>query len=418
MPADLALFGGKKAFTGKVAGWPIFDNAEERALLQVFRSGKWFYGDKVAEFEEKYAAYQDAKYGISCVNGTAAIEIACVAAGVGAGTEVITSPYTFVATAAAPLRANAVPVFVDIEQDTVNIDPAKIEAAITPRTKAIIPVHFGGLPCDMDKINRIARKHKLVVIEDAAHCWGTKWKGKGAGALGDLGTFSFQQSKNMTSGEGGMILSDSKRLAESARSYSNVGRNRTGGWYEHYRLGSNYSLTEFQAAILIEQLKRLPRHVTKREDNGTMLSDALREIPGIQVFRRDKRVTQRSWHTYNFRFLSEDFDGVTRDQFLRALKAEGVPCSTGYPFPLYKNPMFQRAMKGPSGCPVTCPYLKSDPVDYRELYLPVVERTCREYVGMPHQLLLGTKRDMKQVITAFRKTRDSAKRLRDVKAGG
>jgi len=415
MGSELAVFGGKKAFTGSVVSWPIHGKEEEKALLQVLRSGKWFHGSKVEEFEETYAAYQDAKYGVSCVNGTAAIEIACVAAGIGAGAEVITTPFTFVATAAAPMRANAVPVFVDIEEDTVNIDADKIEAAITPRTKAIIPVHFGGLPCDMDKINKIAKKHKLVVIEDAAHCWGTKWKGKGAGALGDLGTFSFQQSKNMTSAEGGIVLSDSETLAESARSYSNVGRSKGGGWYEHYRLGSNYRLTEFQAAILLCQLKRMPKHVEKRERNATMLSDALGEIPGIQVFRRDKRVTVRSWHTYNFRFISEEFDGVTRPQFLRALGAEGVSCGTGYPFPLYKNPMFQRDMQGPSGCPMTCPYLKSAPIDYRELHLPVVEKTCTQYVGLRHRFLLGTKKDMKQVITAFRKIRDNAKTLRDLK---
>jgi len=413
--ATLALFGGKKAMNRPIRSWPIFGKPEEKALLSVLHSGKWWYGEKVREFEQKFAAYQDAKFGISCVNGTAAIEIACIAAGVGAGSEVITTPYTFVATAAAPLRANAVPVFVDIEEDTVNIDPNKIEEAITPRTKAIIPVHFGGLPCDMDKINAIAKKHNLVVIEDAAHCWGTKWKNKGAGALGDMGTFSFQQSKNITSAEGGMVLTDNEELAEAARSYSNVGRSKKGGWYEHFRLGTNYRLTEFQAAILLCQLKRLPAHVEKREENAARLREGLGKIPGIKLLKRDKRVTQRSWHLFDFKFISEDFDGVSRSQFLAALKAEGVPCSGGYPFPLYRNPMFQRKMDGPAGCPVSCPYLKTKPIDYSSYNLPNVERACKEIVWLPHQLLLGTKRDMDRVVEAVRKIRDNARKLREYK---
>ena len=409
--AKLAINRGPKAAALNVASWPVHGDAERRAVLEVLESGKWFYGEKVAEFEQAFAAYQDARYGVSCVNGTAAIEIACVAAGIGAGSEVITTPYTFVATAAAPLRANATPVFVDILPDSLNIDPDQIEAAITPRTKAIIPVHFGGLPCDMDRINAIAEKHDLIVIEDAAHCWGTKWKDKGAGALGALGTFSFQQSKNITAGEGGIILSDNEELAEAARSYSNVGRSKAGQWYEHYRLGSNYRLTEIQAAILLAQMTRIQEHVELREENAAHLTERLEAIEGIQTVPRDPRVTQRAWHLYNFFFMPEQFGGLSRDRFMEALKAEGLSCSGGYPWPLYRNPMFQRAVEGAAGCPLTCPYREADPPDYGSLHLPNAEAAVERTVWFSHPVLLGTRADMDAIADAVEKIRENVDEL-------
>jgi len=413
--SKLAVFGGAPSAKIDPPDWPIHDETERDALLEVLDSGQWWYGEKVREFEEAYAAYQDAKYGVTCVNGTAAIEVACIAAGIGAGDEVITTPYTFIATASAPICANAVPIFVDLEEDTVNIDPDKIEEAITPRTKGIIPVHFGGLPCDMDKINRIAKKHDLVVIEDAAHCWGTQWKGKGAGALGDMGTFSFQQTKNMTSAEGGIILSDNEELADLARSFTNCGRSKTGKWYEHFLVGSNLRLTEFQAALLLAQLKRMPEHVAAREKNAGILLEGLRDIDGLRTLPRDDRVTRRAWHMFDFFFEEEAFDGVTRAQFLKALDAEGIPCWSGYIWPLYRNPLFQRKLEGAKGCPMTCPYREADPPDYSALYLPNAEKAIQTYCALDHSVLLGTEQEMRSIIDTFRKVRENAAELRGLK---
>jgi dTDP-4-amino-4,6-dideoxygalactose transaminase len=271
-----------------------------------------------------------------------------------------------------------------------------------------MPVHFGGLPADMDKISRIARKHKLMVIEDAAHAWGTKWRGKGAGALGHLGGFSFQVSKNITAGEGGITLTDDEELADKARSYSNCGRSKTGAWYEHFLLGGNFRMTEFQGAILRCQLKRLPSQVRRREQNAAILNEQLPGIPGIHVVPNDKRVTQRSYHLYEFRFVPEEFGPITLEQFLQAMRAEGIPCGAGYPHPLYKNPLFLRRGKGPRFCPLSCPYYGKD-MDYRKVVCPNAELLCKQAVFMSQALLLGTKKDMQDVVRAVQKVYDNQK---------
>ena len=408
--AQLAINGGKPVRTKPFPSWPIHDDKERKAVLEVLESGKWWYGENVRKFEEAFAAYQDAKFGITSVNGTAALYIALIAAGVGAGDEVIVPPYTFVATASSVLKVNAIPVFVDIDLDTWNLDASQIEAAITSKTRAIMPVHFAGLPADMDKINRIAKKHDLMVIEDSAHGWGTKWRGKGAGALGHLGGFSFQLSKNITAGEGGITLTDDEELADRARSYSNCGRGKTGGWYDHFLLGGNYRMTEFQGAILLCQLKRLPRHVKTRERNAAYLNEQLSQIPGIHVVPDDKRVTQRSWHLYGFRFVADEFGSITLEQFLKAMCAEGIPCGAGYPHPLYKNPLFLKKGRGRKFCPLSCPYYGKK-MDYSKLSLPNVELLCKQAAWFGHSMLLGTKKDMQDIVRAMRKVYDNQKQI-------
>ncbi|PIU51342.1 aminotransferase DegT [Candidatus Desantisbacteria bacterium CG07_land_8_20_14_0_80_39_15] len=391
--------------------WPVFGEEERKNLLEVFESGKWWYGEKVKEFEKKYAEFQDTKFGVTCTNGTAALEISLLACGIGAGDEVIIPPYTFMATASAVLKVNAIPVFADIDLDTSNIDSSDVEKKITKNTKAIIPVHFAGLPCDMDALNKIAKKYKLRIIEDACHSWGSKWKGKGTGALGDCGCFSFQMSKNITSGEGGIILSDKKELVETARSYSNCGRAKGKGFYEHFLLGSNYRMTELQAAILLAQLTRLEEQTLKREENAKYLDENLKNIPGISLMKRDPRVTRRSYHLYIFRFLKEKWNGITREKFLAALKAEGIPAWAGYPVPLYKNPLFQKKGKGPKFCPISCPYYGKK-IDYSKVFCPNAEKICKEAVWINHPVLLAKKEDMKNIIDGITKVWENKKELK------
>ncbi len=243
--------------------WPVFDEREIEALTEVVRSGKWgeLAGSKVLEFQRAFAAYQQARHGVCVVNGTAALQIGLRALGVGPGDEVITTSYTFIATPNAALSLGAVPVFVDIDPDTYLLDPACIEDAITDRTHAIVPVHLFGAACDMDAILDIARRRHLAVLEDACQAWGAEWNGRRVGALGDLGTFSFQSSKNINAGEGGMIVTNDDALEDLVWSLHNVGRRRGGEWYEHVRVGWNYRMTEFQAAMLLVQLTRLPEQM-------------------------------------------------------------------------------------------------------------------------------------------------------------
>lgn len=405
----LAINGGSPACTHRFPEWPMYDECEEKALLEVLRSRNWWYGEKVKEFEEKFAAYQNAHFGVTTVNGTVALQIALTAAGIGAGDEVIVPPYTFVATASAVLMVNAIPVFVDIDRDTLNIDPEAIPEAITEKTKAIIPVHLAGYPVNMDVLWEIAREHNLKIIEDACHSWGTEYKGRKVGAIGNMGAFSFQASKNITSAEGGIILTDDENLAELCRSYSNCGRGKDKPWYEHYLLGGNYRMTEFQAAILLCQLQRLDDQVTRRMHNAFILDQGLAEIEGIELLQQPP-VERRSYHLYCFRYVPEKFSGVSREKFIEALNAEGVPASQGYLFPLYRNPLFQRKGKGPRYCPLSCPYYGKE-MDYSAVYCANAEQACREVVWLPQTVLLGSEEAMAEIVSAVRKVRENVNEL-------
>src|SRR5262245_1303529 len=342
---QLAIGGGTPVRTAPFPEWPVWDERDEHALLGVLRSGMWGShsgGGRVKAFGEAFARFQDAKYGVAVTNGTAALEVALRACGVGIGDEVIVPPYTFIATASACLTVGAFPIFVDVDPQTFAIDPAQIEAAITARTKAVIAVHMAGGPADMDGVLAVARKHHLRVIEDAAQAHGAAWNGRRVGALGDAGTFSFQSSKNLTAGEGGAVLSNVPQVAEMAWSVANVGRTRTGDWYFHDLLGSNFRLTEFQGALLLAQLERLPEQIALRERNATRLAAGLAQVPGFRPVRRDPRVTTHAWHLFMCRYDPAAFGGRPRADFLRAMQAEGIPCSGGYS-PLYQAPAIRKA---------------------------------------------------------------------------
>lgn len=407
----LAINGGTPVRTKPFPGWPVYGEEEEKALIEVLRSGSWgLPGNKVREFEQKFADFQHAKYGIACCNGTIAIEIALLALGIGAGHEVIVPPYTFMATATAVVSVNAIPVFVDIDPDTLNISPEAIEKAITPYTKAIIVVHVAGCPCDMDAILAIAKKHDLKVIEDAAHAHGAEWKGVRVGALGDMGTFSFQSSKNLTSGEGGIIVTNDPNLADVAESIHNCGRAKGKGWYEHFQIGANYRLTEFQAAILLCGLERLPQHNAIRERNAAILDKGLSQIPGVIPQKREPRVTAHGHHLYIARYPQESRAGIPLAKLIEAFNAEGFLCSTGYN-PLYKLALYSQARFGPNGCPISCPFHKGVKPDYSKQVLAETEKAAEEIIWSHHHVLLGSERDTQDIVDAVGKVMENQDEL-------
>ena len=394
---NLAHNGGPKSVE-KEFGWPLFDENEIKAVEDVLRSGKWGSPncqDKVGEFEKEFAAYCGTKYAVSCVNGSVSLRIALIASGIRPGDEVIVPPYTFIATASTVIEANAVPVFVDICPDTFNLDPTKIEAAITPKTKAIIPVHFGGLACDMDAILAIAEKHGLTVIEDAAHGHGAEYKGRKLGSIGKAGSFSFQSSKNMTSGEGGIVVTNDEEMYKMMSSLRNVGRSDEGQWYDHFNAGCNYRITQMQAVILSAQLKRLEEQTQKRHENGRYLASLLADVAGVEPLKSDVGETLNCYHLFIFRYDSNAFGGLSREDFVQLLTAEGVPCLKGYPHPLYKQPLFQEKR-------FMC-YAIPESVDYTEVCCPSAENACNESVWILQNALLGEKEDIESYAAAIRK---------------
>lgn len=351
--AKLALQGGTAVRTKAWPKWPIWGDAERERLNRVLESGVWGgFNEQVAEFEETFAKRHQARHCIAAANGTLTLQAALQVVGVGHGDEVIVPPYTFYATASAVRVVGATPVFVDIEPDTFNMDVAKVEEAITPATKAIIPVHFGGLPVDMDALLPLAQKHGLYVIEDAAHCHGSTWHGTPVGTIGHIGSFSLQASKNLNGGEGGLLLSNDDGLGTLLRSYVNCGRAEGGQWYEHPNLGSNLRMTGWQAGILLAQMERFEEQLQRRQESARRLYAILEEIDGIDATRWDERCEVHAHHVYMMRYDEEAFAGLPRAKFLEALRAEGVPMSPGYAVPLYEQPSlaeYSRVMP----CPVT-----------------------------------------------------------------
>lgn len=399
MSEGLAILGGSKVRTKPFTSWPVFGDSDEQRLVRVLRSGKWgkLNGGEVPEFERRFAAMHQCKHGIAVVNGTVSLRIALMAMGIKAEEEVIVPPYTFLATATAVVEANAVPVFADIELDTFNLDPKSVEAAITPKTRAIIPVHIAGQPADMDALMAIARKHNLIIIEDAAHAHGALYKGRGVGSIGHMGSFSFQSSKNLTSGEGGIITTNDDKFAESCRSIHNCGRITGGLWYEHHVISANYRLGEFQGAVLNSQLDRLEEQTKLRDRNGQYLAAKLSKIPGIHPQRRTIETTRHAHHLFLFRIDAKAF-GAARAAILKALAAEGIPVSGGYAIPLYRQPLFLNKAFGP--------YLPnaSKTLDFGKVSCPNCEKICGEQgAWLEQSLFLGTESDMDDIAHAFQK---------------
>lgn len=396
----LALFGGTPIKTKPFPKWPQYDEHERQALLDVLDSEIWWRtpGTRTKKFEEEFAAYHGAKYGIACTNGTAAIEIVLAALGIGLGDEVIVPDFTFVATASAVLLHGALPVLVDVDKETYCIDPQKVEAAITKRTKAIIAVHIAGYPADMDALGEIANRHNLILLEDCAHAHGSEWKGHKVGTLGRAGTFSFQQSKLMTAGEGGIILTDDDDLEVRIRSVHDCGRMPGEWFYAHFINGSNYRLSEWQGAVLSQQLKRFDSQALIRSANAAYLNKHLLEIEGIKPQVYDPRVTRNGHYCYLFTYDPDYFEGLSTNDFIKALEAEGIPTQASYP-PLHALALFKNGE-----------YLKRLNLEhaaaqkpYDDADFPVTEIGFKNTVWLVHRTLLGTEQDTAEIVEAVKK---------------
>lgn len=406
--AKLAINGGAPVKSKPFPKWPVWDQNELDNLKKVVESGKWgsLHGDKVKLFAEKFAGYHQAKHGICVNSGTIALSISLKSSGVGCGEEVILPGYTFIASASAILDIGAIPVFVDIDPETYNIDVEKIEDAITEKTAAIMPVHFGGRPVNMDRIRELAKIHNLKVIEDAAQAWGSEWNHHPVGALGDAGGFSFQSSKNITAAEGGIILTNDDETAKFCRAYSNCGRVEGGIWYEHYYLGGNHRMTEFQGAVLQAQFDRYPGLKQKREHNSKYLNKQLSQIEGIIVLKDDPKITSNSVHLYIWRYKKEYFNNVPKSKFIEALQKEGLIVSAGYSIPLYAQPVLKNMVLGPRGKTIDLG------VDYSKYHLPEAEKACyEEGLWLPQFVMLGDEQDMKEIVDAVVKVKENITEL-------
>jgi dTDP-4-amino-4,6-dideoxygalactose transaminase len=396
----LAILGGIPAKTKNFPVWPQYDQREENALMEVLHSGVWWRtpGTKALEFEGLFAEYHHARHGIACTNGTAALEIVVAGLGIGLGDEVIVPDYTFVASASAVLFAGAMPVCVDIDPKTFCIDPEKAEAAITPRTKAIIAVHVAGHPADLDRLQEICRIHNLFLIEDCAHAHGSEWRGRRVGSVGVAGTFSFQASKLMTAGEGGMVITNNDDLAVRFRSVHDCGRMPERWFYSHYIYGSNYRLSEWQGAVLTQQLTRLDEQAAKRSKNSAYLDLALAEIDGIRPQVLDPHVTRNGHYCYIFHVNPRVFGGLSTERFIQAINAEGIPTQASYPpvhrLEIFQNGEFKKRLS---------PEVANQPFDFLKESYPVSQDAADNTVWMVHRTLLGDEQDMAEIVDAVRK---------------
>jgi perosamine synthetase len=405
-----ALLGGKPVRTKPFPAWPVYDAREENALNEVLHSGNWFrgYGKEVERFETAYAKLMGAKHCLATSSGTAALTAALGALDIGPGDEVILPPFTFIATYNVIVLNYALPVFVDMDLKTFQIDAGKIEAAITPRTAAILPVHLGGAPADLGRILEVAARHKMPVIEDACQAHLAEWRGRKVGTWGTAGCFSFQASKNLNSGEGGAVLTNDDQIAEQCFSFHNQGRVRKdGGFRPSYSAsrGSNLRLTEFQAGLLTAQMTRLEAQSKTRAANAKYLITMLRGIPGIVPAEDYEDCTFNAYHLLMLRYQKEHFAGLARAKFLMALGKEGVPANAGYS-PMNKEDHVRALLKNPHYQRIYSPETLADWEERNRC--PQNDVLCSEAFWFTQRMLLGTRADMDQIVEAIKKIQSHA----------
>lgn len=406
----LALLGGTPVRNTPFPSWPVIGEREEKDLIETLRTKRWnrIGGSVVEKFEKVWAEQLGARHCLATSSGTSALVCSVNALEIGPGDEVIVPPYTFVATVNPVLLNHALPVFVDTDRETSQIDASKIERAITTRTRAIIPVHLGGSVANLDAILAIAKKRDVFVIEDACQSHLAEWRGKKVGTLGDLGCFSFQASKHLNSGEGGAVVSDNASLIEICKSFHNQGRGELNAGMAYVRNGDNRRLTEFQGALLLAQLTRLEEQAKTREQNAAYLTKMLREIPGTTPAKMYEGCTRNAYHIYMLRYDANHFSGLAREQFLKALRAEGVPCSSGYT-PLNKEPFLKNTLSSRAYRYIYSAKVIAD-LEERN-HCPENDRLCQEAVWFSQTMLLGGRQDMDQIAEAIRKIQKHASSL-------
>ena len=406
--SKLAILGGTPILERhpEYMNWPRGDEATREALLRTLRSGVWgTLGKENERFANKYAAYCQTKHCLPVLNGTVSLELIFRALGIGWGDEVIVSPYTFSASVHSIVLAGAAPVFADTDPETFTLSPASVEERVTPRTRAILGVHLGGRPFDVDAISAIAEKHGLILIEDAAHAHGSEWRSHRCGSLGRAGSFSFQASKNLSCGEGGAITTNDTALYQRLWSMHHNGRDFEGQGYDHPLLGTDARLAEWQCAVLAAQMERLDGDIERRMRSAELLDRELAKLPFISVCRKDERITRNSLHLYPFRYHAERLGGLPREIFLKALNAEHVcRADSGYSEPIYRMKML-----------------------YTEDYSRMTGRTFADPAGdlpgnellassqgcwLQHTSLLGSDEDTLRVVEAFARVGEQAEELR------
>jgi perosamine synthetase len=412
-----AVLGGSPVRTKEWPAWPIWNReTDEPLVVDDLRSGIWSRASLVTRFEKEWGDFIGTKRCLTVVNGTNALITSLLQLGIGGGDEVIVPPYTFIATVAAVLATGAMPVFVDTDPATWQIDANKIEAKITSRTRAIVPVHILGLPADMVRIMAIAKKHGLVVIEDACQAHGAEIGGRKVGSFGDAGCFSFQNSKNLAIGEGGAITSNDDAFMDKCYSYHNYG-NPYGSVVGQVNAGTliagnKLRLTEYQAAIGIGQLKRLAGETGVRNANAAYLRERISRIPGVIPYTFTANVTKAAFHLFPFRYDRNGFKGLSRELFLKALNAEGIPCSEGYA-PLNKMPYLQNAFQSKNYKKMyTAAELDIHAFNERNS-CPLNDKLCNEEAVWFYQsMLLGTRADMDDIVNAIQKIHDNADKIK------
>ena len=398
-----ALLGGTPVHQGTWPAWPEWRESWEPAVTKVLRSGCWFRGagEHVAEFEQAYAKLLGAKGCLATASGTTSLMIALHVMGVDAGDEVIVSPYTFIATYNAILNAKALPVFADTDPATLTMDPATIESRITDRTRAIVPVHIFGMPCEMDAINAIAKKHNLAVVEDACQAWLAEYHGQKCGTLGDLGCFSFQNSKHIPAGEGGAVTGNSEELIDRANSFHNCGRavgtNKGKGSFTR---GNNYRMTQMQAVMLLQQIEKLVQETARRRESADCLTTGLKQIPGIQPARlpQDSRA---AWHLYAFRYDEKQFNGLPYGKFVKAVNAEGIPCGTVYAEQYFDGLLDEAIASRGFQRLFSAERLKAYRDSLQEL--KGNKLVCQTTVGIGQNMLLADRSDVNHIVEAIGK---------------
>ena len=405
----LAITGGSPVRTAPYPTWPHLDESDVEAVVNVVRSGQvggWPEpGPNASSFADGFAAYQGAEHGIVMVNGTVTMEVALKALGIGWGDEVIVPALTFAATAYAAIAAGALPVIVDVDPTHLTLDPDAVEAAITPRTRALMPVHLGQQMADMDRLMAIATRHGLHVVEDCAHAHGQRWRDRGAGCIGDFGSFSHQSSKLLTSGEGGTLLCSDDRLARLAHSLIDCGRAKDAAEQE-YTFGANYRLGELQAALLVGGLARFEQQRAEREAAAAEFERLAVQVPGVRLYPRDERITRSSFYRFIFAIEPEAFAGAGNERIVEALEAEGIPAEIQYP-PMSRYELFQPSL---SRLPVAVEY--ADRLDPANMSFPVAEKAAlREAVYLNENIFRAGQQGIQDVIDALAKIQSASSEL-------